>query len=222
MAAVSGGRADVRPARRPARGGAARGRVPAGLLLASGAQRRADAGADLPVAVGDGGVLRSGRLWHYALGGRRARPGVRDEVHRRHRAAAAAGGGRPCSSSSRATAGGALGGLALAGVVARRGVLRREPVRVHRLTRVPRRARSTSRRLPTSAGQARPDAAQRAALLPVDVHLGAGLGARAGRRSAAWSRSPSATGARFAVLAPAPVLFLALHGHAGRASSGAG
>ena len=65
------------------------GRVPAGLLLQARAQRRADAGAAVPGAVGRGGrpALRPrARLRHR---GDRPRPGVRDEVHRRDRAAAA-------------------------------------------------------------------------------------------------------------------------------------
>ena len=110
-------RAHLRPPRRPARRRAARGRVPAGLLLAPRAQRRADAGADLPLAVGDGaGPARGGRATTRSAGvGPRA--GVRDEVHRRDRAAAAARGG-----------GGAVpragGGAALRGLAARR---RRSP-----------------------------------------------------------------------------------------------
>ena len=51
------------------------------------------------------------------------------------------------------------------------------------------------------------------ALLPVDVHLGAGLGAarwrRVGRRSAC---SPSTTGALLLVLGPAPILFVLFMG----------
>ena len=55
------GRAALRPPRRPAGRGAAGRRVPAGLLLAPRAQRRADARADRLSLWGTAGVLRDGR-----------------------------------------------------------------------------------------------------------------------------------------------------------------
>ena len=122
----------VRPPRRPARRRAARGRVPAGLLLAPRAQRRADAGADLPLAVGDGAdparrrprQLRAGRASGLGLacatkytGGIVLLPLLRPR--RRRRGAARS---RAC---------------ALAGALSIAAVLRRQPVRVHRPRRVP-------------------------------------------------------------------------------------
>ena len=92
----------VRPPRRAARRGAARRRVPAGPLRAPRAQRRADARAAGLALFGTAGVLRARPPARLRARGRRARPGVRDEVHGRDRAPAAAGGGRrPRSSTTR-------------------------------------------------------------------------------------------------------------------------
>ena len=69
VAAVRDRRAPVRPRRRPARGGDRGGRVPARLLRAPGAQRRADARAADAVAARHAGVLRKGRARDYLLAG---------------------------------------------------------------------------------------------------------------------------------------------------------
>ena len=68
--------------------GPARRRLPAGLLLAPGAQRRPDARADLPRALWHGGHRAPGAAGRLPARRRGPRPGLRDQVHRRDRAAA--------------------------------------------------------------------------------------------------------------------------------------
>ncbi len=221
VAAVRDRRAPVRPARRAARGGARGGRVPAGLLLAPRAQRRAGARAADAVAVGHGrhrcaaGGCSTTRSPGSGSGSRarrstppassccrcsrpcdplpRRRSGRRARARRRSRAARAAARGRARV----------------------RGVLRREPVLAARLLRVPRRTRAPVVAVGRSAGQARRAARRRLRLLPVVADLGArlGAGARGARRRDRDLAAPA--GARL-LLVPAPLLFLVFMGLQGR------
>ena len=136
--------------------------LPAGLLLAPGAQRRADAGADRAVAVGHGGRAARGAPARLPARRRRPRAGVRDEVHRRDRAAAAAGGRRDPPGGPGAGATPAARGLVLAGRRRAGRLRRRQPLRRARPRGLPRRPAAPGRRRRRRAGQARPDPEQRA------------------------------------------------------------
>ena len=200
--------------------GAARRRLPAGLLLAPRAQRRADAGADLPVAVGHGGRrCATGRVRDYAA--RRARA----SAWRARRstpaaivllpllAAAAAQFLRGPAARRRA----ARAALVVAGARGARRVRRRQPLRAARLRRVPRRPQPPDRRVADDAlGKLGLTAGQRRRLLPVDVDVGAGLGAARSRRSAARSLLLRDEPRRSSPCScPAPVAVPAVHGLAG-------
>ena len=216
-----GGRRPALPRRQAARrtrGRAARGRtarrgVPAGLLQPPGAQRRPDARAAVPRAVGRGGrPARRAAGWTTLI----------------------AGIGIGLAAATKYTGGivllallAAFGvhatrnrGAALRGLAARRrhgarGVLRRVPVRDHRPPRVPRRAEPPVRRLPRGGGQARRHAGQRLDLLPLVVRVGAGLGAaRRGRRRAPAAGLPAPLGAP-GVPGPGADPLRRLHGLAG-------
>ena len=109
VAAVSDRRAPARPRRRPAGGGDRGGRLPAELLLAPGAQRRADAGAAERLAAGHRGGAAQRASARLPARGRRARARVRDQVHRRDRARAAACGAPRAASRQSGDRGGADG-----------------------------------------------------------------------------------------------------------------
>ena len=170
-----------------------------------------------PIALslwGTAGVLRDGRAARLRARRRRARPGVRDEVHRRDRAAAAlaAGAIRLAAPAGRNAA---ARGLVLAGVVALGAFVVANPYARARPRGLPRRPAAPGRRRRRRARQARPDPELRAPLLPVDVHLGAGLGAAAWPASSALGllvvrRPPRAARAR-----PGADPLRALHGHPG-------
>ncbi|CAA9487959.1 MAG: 4-amino-4-deoxy-L-arabinose transferase and related glycosyltransferases of PMT family, partial [uncultured Solirubrobacteraceae bacterium] len=208
-----------RPPRRLPGRRAARGGVPAGLLLAPGAQRRADARPGLPLPVG-----RRGRPAHGA-GARLRRRGPRGrarrghEVHGRDRAGAAARGrGDPPRGPADPRGGGARPGPG-----GRRGpprLRRGQPVGRPGLRGVP-----GGPGLPVLAGgggggQARRHPGQRPGLLRLDPDLGAGLGAgaRRGRRRAApvaarppgARRAPARGGALRPLHGPADAVLRAL------------
>ena len=95
LAAVCDGRAAVRPRRGAAGGGDRGGRVPARLLRASRAQRRADARAADAFAAGHGGGAAQRPCARLPARRNRAGPCVRHQVHGRRGARAARGGGDP-------------------------------------------------------------------------------------------------------------------------------
>ncbi len=186
-------------ARRPARGGAGGGRVPAGLLRAPRAQRRADAGAAHALAAGDrrGAAQRPRARLSRSPGsdwGWGARPSTppgscsrrcsRRPPPSTSRCDAAAGRDRMQGSRQqrRRSPGTVLAGLALAGAAALAAFLLANPYARARLPRLPRRDSRTSRRSPTKrrASSARPTR-ERHRLLPVVADLGPRLGAGAGR-----------------------------------------
>ena len=192
--------------------------LPAGLLLAPGAQRRADAGADLPGAVRHGGHRAPGAAASTTCS---AGAGVGLACATKYTGgiallpllAAAAGlaacgrrrlRGRRSSAGSRSPA--------LRALVALR---RRQPVRAAGLQRVQRRAEPPDLGRRRRAGQARPDRGQRAGLLPVDADLGPGLGpGDRGARSASCC-SPRDDWRIAAVLVPGAGAVPAVHGHPG-------
>ena len=149
VAALRDGRAPVRPRRRPARGGDRGGRVPAGLLRAPGAQRRAHARAADAVAARQ--RRRAAQRPHARLPAGRGRAGarLREQVHGRDRARAAARGGRRALPRRGAGRGAARRWRARA----RRGggagrVPDRQPLRGARLPELPLANWCTSRRCP--------------------------------------------------------------------------
>ena len=169
-----------------------------------------------PIALslwGTAGVLREGRLRDYLLAGRRARAGLRDEVHRRDRAAAAAW--RPARIR-----------------LARRGGARRRP-RAASCSPASSRWPPSSSPTPTRCSTSRPsatacshqadaadDALGKLGLTQSSGHLyylwtftwGLGwvpLVAARRRRSAC---SPSTTAALLLVLGPAPILYVLFMG----------
>ena len=113
-------------------------------------------------------------------------------------------------------------GLVLAGRRRPGRLRRRQPLRGARLRGLPRRPAAPGRRRRRRAGQARADPEHRAPLLPVDVHLGAGLGAARGRASAALGAARARRPPRsLLVLGPAPSSSCSSWAPR-RASSGAG
>ena len=199
-------------ARRPARRGAAGRRLPARLLLAPRAQRRADAGADRAVAVGH--RRRAARAGACATTARRAsgsawparRSTPAGSCCCRSLAAGASAGGPGRAHAPRARAR-ARGGR-------RAGRLRRrQPLRAARLS--PPSATACNHQADAAGdelGKLGLDAEPRHRLLPVDADLGARLGA---------ARSPRVVGASAArrddrraslVLGPAPILFMLFMG----------
>ena len=157
---------------------------------------------------GTAGVLREGRLRDYAAGRRRARAGVRDEVHRRDRAAAAAW--RPARSSLAAPAGRTrrARGLVLAGVVALGAFVVANPYAVLDLAAFRDGLQHQADAADDALGKLGPDPELRAPLLPVDVHLGAGLGAAAWPASSASACSRVDDRRALLVLGPAPILYV--------------
>ena len=212
LAAVPGRRAALRPPLGPAGRGAARRRVPARLLLAPGAQRRPDAGADRAGAVGHRRrscararcATTCSPASASAWPARRSTPAAscccRCSARRRD---------PPCAAPVGRSA--AARGLVLAGVVALAAFVVANPYARARLRGVPRRPAAPGRRRRRRARQARPDPELRAPLLPVDAHLGAGLGAARRRRrglGAARRRRP----ARARRARPGAVLFVLFMG----------
>ena len=138
-------------ARRPAGRGAAGGRVPARLLLAPGAQRRADAGADRAVAVGHG--RRAARRAPARLPARRAsgsgwparRSTPAGSCCCRCVAAGAIRAGGPGAARNAAAR-----GLVLAGVVALAAFVVANPYARARLRGLPRRPAATRPTPPTT------------------------------------------------------------------------
>ena len=169
-------------------------RVPAGLLQPPRAQRRADAGAGRPGAVRD--LRRPAQRRAAGLRARRRRrsvwppppstPAAITAVCLIAAAICDGAGGSPLKAAA---------AVLLAPGLRRAGVHRRQPVRGARLQRVPRRGDHPAvagRRL--GPREARHHRRQRDRVLPVDVHLGAGLGAVDRRRSAAACCCSSAGG----------------------------
>ena len=174
-----------RPPRRPARRRDLHGRLPAGLLLEARAQRRADARAAVPRAVGDrrascasaAGATTSSRASASAWRARRSTPAA------------------SCSLPLVAAAvvqftapGRALGRRARDRDRRRRGaarVPRRQPVRGPQLGRVRQRPDAPVRRVGRRGRQARADAGQRLPLLPVVASAGGSAGSRCSSPSAA-------------------------------------
>ena len=221
-------RAPVRPRRRAARGGDRGGRVPAGLLLAPGAQRRADAGAADAVAARQRRRAAQGRLRDYALAGVGPRARLRDQVHGRDRARAAARGRRRAPARRRPGAPAPprrSRGLALGR--ARRALARASssPTPSRCSTTTPSTPNSSTSRALSAEAQGKLGRAEagRLRLLPVVADAGGSAGCRRWRRSAARSRSGAASArARLAARARAASLFLAVHGHCRAATSAAG
>ena len=217
LAALPGGRAVLRPPRRPARRGAPRRSRSCRSSTAHLALN--DVPTLAPVCLALFGhraaCCAAAGSRDYALAGRRARAGLRDQVHRRDRAAAAARGVRaPTPRAARC----AHGRRPAAARWRWRSAWSRSwsPTRTRCSTSgVPRRAAAQpSLAAGEDAGQARASTAgQRHRLLPVDVHLGPGLGARAGR---ARRRDPADRPRRdrgaCCVLLPAPIAVHHLHG----------
>ena len=214
--------ARVGAARRRDRGG----RVPAGLLRAPRAQRRADARAADAVA---------------ARHGRRAAPkgGCSTTL------LAGIGLGLACATkytagivvlpllaavairyldderTPRAARGSRAARAAARGGARVRGVLGREPVLAARLLELSRRTGAPVDAVGRSAGQARRTARGRLRLLPVVVHLGARLGAGARGARRRGGDLATAAGARLAARAGAAAV-PRVHGHCRAATSVAG
>ena len=207
----------VRPPRRPARRRAAGRRVPAGLLLHLALNDVPTLAPLCARAVGHGGrPARRAATLRLPPRRDRPRPRVRDEVHRRDRAAAAARGVRRPAAPRGRRAPALRAASLLAGVVALAAFVVANPYAILDFDAFRDGLSHQSDAAGDAVGQARPDPGQRLHLLPVDVHLGARLGAaRRGRSSARSLLAVATTGGSLACLAPAPILFVAVHGLAG-------
>ena len=214
VAALPGGGQALRPRRRPAGRRAARRLLPGRLLLAPGAQRRADAGADRPLAVGHRRACcardacattcwpASGSAWR----ARRSTPAGSCCCR-----CVAAGAIQLAAPAGRTAA---ARGLVLAGIVALGAFVVANPYAVLDLAAFRDGLQHQADAADDALGKLGPDPELGAPVLPVDVHLGAGLGAARGRRRrprpARRRRPPGAARAR-----PGADPLRALHGHPG-------
>ena len=202
-----------RPPRRPAGGRHLRRRVPAGLLLATRAQRRADAGAAVPRAVGRRGHpalraharLRLARASGSAWRARRSTPAgsccCRWSRPRSCSSPRPAGASRRRARPARSPASCALVAFVVANPYAVLDFAAFWDGLTHQSDAVRRRRR-----------QARPDAGERLSLLPVVVRLGPGLDPAVFAAGGAV-RCCGSTSARLVwVLVPGVVLFVLFMG----------
>ena len=208
-------------ARRAARGGDRGGRVPARVLRAPGAQRRADARAADAVAAGDRRRAAQRPPRDYLLAG----IGLGLACASKYTAGivlvpllAAAACQLPDGDAEGAAATRARRVCALAGRGRARGVPDREPLRGARLPELSRRTRAPVDAVGRSAGQARRAPRQGGLVYYLwSLTWGLGWAARAGgARRGARACGGASRRARAGCSCPAPLLFLAFMGLQGR------